>query len=242
MKRLFLALTLLLPLNAQAQELSDEDYFVDANILSIFYHELGHALIDIMQLPVFGQEEDAADVASILLINEMFEPDAALEIATDAALGFAAEAELYEGEPTPWWSEHGPDLQRFYNLVCLFYGADPDTRDDFAEDMGLPVERAEYCPEEFELANESWGPVFDDLFDAKSGGKMIYVGPETGFLAQTIADEVTALNAEFTLPQPLNVHVEDCGEANAFYYTDAQEVVFCTEFEQHLRDLWRASR
>ena len=37
-----------------------------------------------------------------------------------------------------WSDVHGPDLQRFYNLVCLFYGADPDTRDDFAADMNLP--------------------------------------------------------------------------------------------------------
>ena len=58
-----------------------------------FYHELGHAVIDTMQVPIFGQEEDAADVFSILLIDEIFEPESANIIAYDAAFGFHAEAQ-----------------------------------------------------------------------------------------------------------------------------------------------------
>ena len=52
-----------------------EDDFIHANIVSVFYHELGHAIVDVMRLPIFGQEEDAADVLSILLIDEYFEED-----------------------------------------------------------------------------------------------------------------------------------------------------------------------
>jgi hypothetical protein len=52
---------------------TDEDAFVEANILGIFYHELGHAVIDIESVPIFGQEEDAADVFSILFIDWFFE-------------------------------------------------------------------------------------------------------------------------------------------------------------------------
>ena len=58
MRALVFALSLIWGAAAQAQ--TSEDDFVEANILSVFYHELGHALIDIMALPVFGQEEDAA--------------------------------------------------------------------------------------------------------------------------------------------------------------------------------------
>lgn len=41
-----------LPLHAQ--EKSAQDAFVEANILSFFYHELGHAVIDLMEVPIFG--------------------------------------------------------------------------------------------------------------------------------------------------------------------------------------------
>ncbi|MEM7521644.1 MAG: DUF4344 domain-containing metallopeptidase [Pseudomonadota bacterium] len=231
----------LLPGPLWAQDHAEED-FVSANVLSIFYHEFGHALIDILQLPVFGQEEDAADVASILLIDGLFEETGAQAIARDAALGFAAEAELYDGEETAWWSEHGPDLQRFYNLVCLFYGANPEARDDFAQDMGLPAERADTCPEEFDLAYDSWGPVFDELTDGSHARHIDFEAANESLLARTVAEEVSALNKELRLPDRLRVTVESCGAANAFYDLDAKQIIMCTEFESHLRDLFALSR
>ena len=48
---------------------SEEDGFVALNLISVFYHELGHTVIDTMQVPIFGQEEDAAEAFSILLID-----------------------------------------------------------------------------------------------------------------------------------------------------------------------------
>jgi hypothetical protein len=216
-----------------------EDAFVEANILGIFYHELGHALIDVMQMPVFGQEEDAADVASILLIDHLFEPDYALEMAYDVADGFWAEAVVNADEPVAYWDVHGPDEQRFYNTVCLFYGGDPETRDDFAEDMELPEDRAAYCPEEYELAADSWGAVFDDL--SEGGEPMQFVAEvEQSFTAKIIAAEVEALNADFGLPNTVQVNTGYCDEANAFYDPSDQSITMCEEFEDHLRVLYRA--
>lgn len=215
-----------------------EDAFVEANILGIFYHELGHALIDVMQMPVFGQEEEAADVASILLIDHLFEPESALDMAYDVANGFWAEAVANAGDPVPYWDVHGPDEQRFYNTVCLFYGGDPDTRDDFAEDMELPEERAEYCVEEYELASDSWGAVFDDL--AEGGVPMLFTADVAGsFTAGIIAAEVEALNADFGFPSTVQVITGECDEANAFYDPSDQSIIMCEEFEDHLRGLYR---
>ncbi|MGR3634446.1 MAG: DUF4344 domain-containing metallopeptidase [Shimia sp.] len=41
--------------------------YVGSNLLGIFYQQLGHALIDILVRPIFGQEEDVADMLSIFL-------------------------------------------------------------------------------------------------------------------------------------------------------------------------------
>jgi len=65
-----LALLLAATLPAGAQEPSD---FVESNILGIFYHELGHAVIDTENVPIFGQEEDAADVFSIFMVDALFD-------------------------------------------------------------------------------------------------------------------------------------------------------------------------
>ena len=216
-----------------------ENAFVEANVLGIFYHELGHALIDVMQMPVFGQEEDAADVASILLIDHLFEPESALELAYDVANGFWAEAVVNAGEPVAYWGVHGPDEQRFYNTVCIFYGGDPETRDDFAEDMELPEERAEHCVEEYELAADSWGAVFDEL--AEGGDAMLFSAEDASTVtAQIISGEVAALNADFGFPSVIEVLAAPCGEANAFYDPSDQTITMCEEFEDHLRVLYRA--
>jgi len=49
-----------------------DEAFVEANIIGIFYHELGHALVGILRFPIFEQEEDAVDIFSIFLIAVLF--------------------------------------------------------------------------------------------------------------------------------------------------------------------------
>lgn len=158
----YLCLFLLLAYPAWAD--AERETFVEANLIGIFYHEFGHALIDVMTLPVFGQEEDAADVASILMIHALYDEESATDLAYGAALGFLAEEQATDA--AIYWDVHGPDAQRFFNTVCLFYGAYPEGRSDFAADFDLPEERVLTCPEEFELAEDSWGAVLDDIAGA----------------------------------------------------------------------------
>jgi len=210
------------------------DAFVEANLLSIFYHELGHAMIDILRLPVFGQEEDAADVASVLLIHDLYEEESAIDIIYAASTGFLIEAE-HNPDEVAWWGVHGPDLQRYYNMVCLFAGADPGGRDDVAEELGLPEERFETCGEEFELAYDSWGPVFDELGEAAPGRSIRYRGGSKSLTERLVAEEVAALNEDFVFPTTLTVSVAACGEPNGYYHPARREITICTELDPYLR-------
>lgn len=212
------------------------DLYVEANLLSVFYHELGHAAIDVLGLPVFGQEEDAADVLSVLLIDALYEPDAAEDIAYDSAYGFLAEAEM--GGAPAFWDVHGADLQRYYTLVCLFYGADPDSREAFARELELPEERAETCAEEFELANDSWGQALDEIARPGPGQDLVFVGDDNGFAAEVIRYEVENLNRDFQWPERISVTVETCDEANAFYDLQSREIIMCTELVDHFQNTY----
>lgn len=209
---------------------SEEDGFVASNLISVFYHELGHAVIDTMQVPIFGQEEDAADVFSILLIDEIFEPESANIIAYDAAFGFHAEA---QGNAPAFWDVHGPDEQRYYNLVCLFYGANPDLREELAQELGLPEERASSCQEEYELAIDSWGDVLHDM-EGKTG-KLRLMGPSSDPMYSVIRQEIESFNSIFGFPSDIGVKTEKCGEANAYYDPSEVSITICTEFDAHLR-------
>lgn len=233
-RRTILAGVLAVVAATSAAAQSREDDFVAANVLAILYHELGHALIDILNLPVFGQEEDAADVLSVLLIHDLYEEEAAAGIIYDAAFGFLGEAE--GNAPAPW-DVHGPDLQRYYTMVCLFYGANPDAREALAIELDLPEERAETCVEEFELAYDSWGPVLDGITAEEPGVSMVLQSADDTLIGQLMVDEVRALNEDFDLPETLTLRAEVCGEANGFYDPGTREIIICSELDSYLRSL-----
>ncbi len=118
-----------------------------------FYHELGHALIDLYDLPVTGREEDAVDqLATMILLEGGEEGEAA---ALNGASSFLSEEEQ-ELDDLAFWDEHSLDDQRFYNIVCWSYGKNPEGFQDLVEDGTLPEERAERCPEEYERMSRSW--------------------------------------------------------------------------------------
>ncbi len=219
---------------AMAEEPSD---FLAANILGIFYHELGHAIIHTEDVPIFGQEEDAADVFSIFLVDALFEDGDAQSLALDMASGFAGEAMMRdaEEEEIAWWDTHGPDEQRFYNMACILYGADTEAREGFADEVGLPDERAESCAEEYDQAAASWGSVMEEMSDIKGRPKLTFAGNRELAVSKILEEEVRSLNREIRLSHPVGVSVEACDEPNAYYDPEAYKIVFCTEFVGHLQ-------
>ncbi|MFN4157723.1 MAG: DUF4344 domain-containing metallopeptidase [Gemmobacter sp.] len=215
--------------------------FVQSNLIFVFYHEIAHALIDILKLSVLGREEDAADTLSALLIDRLWDEGAAVTLVTDAALAFLLFSEEAErgGAELSNWGHHSLDLQRYYNLVCLFYGADPEGRSALAGDLGLPPPRRESCPEEYQLAADSWGAMLEGMPPQDHGPRFRLVVPSArDAYTVLIAEEIEALNGEYGLPVFVDVTVERCGEANAFYDPRARRVVMCIEYAEDLARLY----
>ena len=247
LKVAFLVLLVSLSANVTADSTiaNDTKQYIEDNLLAIFYHELGHALIDLQGLPVFGQEEDAADVLSALLIDQFYSNDDAIGIAYNAGQSFLLDAEelAQQKQDFPYWDTHGHDLQRYYNMACLVYGGAPQEREEVIELFDLPEERAEGCEEEYLLAIESWGPILDDLEDGAPAQtiQLNKLGSEAkdaehGLLIyQLLESEVAALNTQFQLNQTLEVKVALCGEANAFYDLQEKSVTMCTEYADLLQ-------
>ena len=234
--------TLLAASPAFAEDDDPQANFVADNLVAIFYHELGHALIDQLELPVLGKEEDAADILSVLLIDEVWEPDIAQEIVANNAIAYAMRAEAGAEEDPGFWDVHGHDLQRYYTHVCLFYGADPEKRQEFAIAAELPEERAAGCPEERQLAEDSWWTYLQPLADQAPGTAMALNAAEDEFTANVIGDEIDALNERFDLPQEITVDVTECGEINAYYIPGESRILMCTEFSEFLWEQAEAAK
>lgn len=130
------------------------DEAVKGATASTFFHELGHALIDVWQLPTTGKEEDAADqLSTLVLINRTEHGE---QMALDGALSFKLYANLEKGALKIYWDEHSLDEQRFYDTICLIYGHDPEKYAYLIKDGELPEERAEMCTEDYPKIARAW--------------------------------------------------------------------------------------
>lgn len=128
--------------------------------LFVFYHEMGHALIDVLKLPVTGKEEDAVDQLAALILLESGQADVAL----NGARFFFIEGAQANVEDLAFWDEHSLDLQRFYNLVCLIYGKDIQKYGPLITEEYLPEERASRCTEEYTQTLNSWNALLKPHF------------------------------------------------------------------------------
>jgi Putative metallopeptidase len=57
---------------------------------------------------------------------------------------------------TNWADEHGTHAQRFYNTLCMAYGADRASFQDLVDKKWLPAERAENCAAEFKQVKSAF--------------------------------------------------------------------------------------
>lgn len=131
---------------------------LDAGVFFL-HHEVGHALVDLYELPVTGREEDAVDELAAILIIEGWEGgDLAVLTAADSFFnaGLELNAEAESPEDLPYWDEHSLDLQRFYSVACLVYGSDPEAHAGLLEDGTVPVENAELCEETYGIKLDTW--------------------------------------------------------------------------------------
>lgn len=119
-----------------------------APFLFIMLHETAHAVFAILNVPVLGREEDAADqVATLAAIN--IGGTFAERMLKGAALMYERDSKARKVGEDDFSDVHGLDRQRYYNVLCMAWGADPK-RFAFAQELGhLPQDRAEGCADEF---------------------------------------------------------------------------------------------
>ena len=216
--------------------------FVRSNLIWVFYHEVGHALIDVMNLPVLGPEESSADTFAALMIDGLWQEEDAINIAINTARGFELYDEDYknQGFETSPWDTHSLEMQRYYHLACLIYGADPGMREHLVGSLGLPQDRADYCADEFLLASDGWNSALQLMTQAKATKGLRLMGDATvNATAVTIAAEIQHLNQLYHLPEWVEVRIEPCGEANAFYYEDSRSITVCTEYAEDMLRVYK---
>ena len=117
--------------------------FVIGNIFFVAMHELGHAVISELEVPVLAREEDTADVFAIGAAMRIVANEFAHRILMGAVKGWflSARRAKRDGESPRYYEQHGLDEQRAYHIVCLMVGHDPVRFKDLADETKLPESR-----------------------------------------------------------------------------------------------------
>ncbi len=120
----------------------------------LLFHEIGHALIDVLHLPTTGKEEDTADQLATWAITDTGEEGE--QIVLNAVTWFYLNgAKDKKVDDLLFWDQHSLNQQRFSDITCLVYGKNP--KHSYLVEKGiLKAERAVECTDEYQRINKSF--------------------------------------------------------------------------------------
>lgn len=208
--------------------------FVLNNLRFTLYHEVGHAVIDQLALPIFGPQENAADSFGLVLANRLHDEAEMQDIIVDMTTLARQEAEEELFDP---WGEYMPGPQRLARAICLWFGLNPEERSDLARALGMPDANRRACATYGRAMEAAWAGVFRDL-EPKPGvvtDRTSLRPARRGKMLRLLDQDIKRLNALIALPRTVPLRQVECGEDNAFYFQIDERIDFCAEMFDALR-------
>jgi hypothetical protein len=227
--------------------------FVSGNLLFVLCHEIAHAAITQMGLPVLGREEDAADSFATLRMIRLGS-DFSHRVLADAAEGWflSNRRDQQTGNKIDYYDEHGIDLQRAYQIVCFMVGSDKHQFKDLAGETRLPEARQDSCAGDYSNASYSWDlvlkphlrapdqpktPIEVAYGEAKGRLERSARAARSNLLLETVAQHVAD---EFVWPAPFTLEMQTCGFPNARWDLSTHKLTLCYELAADFEELYRA--
>lgn len=223
----------------------DPTNFIIHNFEFVLLHELAHAIISDLDVPVLGPLEDTADYLAISMAisgDESAEGETFLrETLQDTARSFFTTWRLTNtyNAPVPYWDTHSLSIQRYYSIVCLLAGSNPASYRSIQSE--IPKARAQGCEAEYKIANTGFNWLLKNYTsNDKPSTEVIYRFEMTTTPVQRkVVDElkrlnlvqntVNAVNETFGFESPIEVTLRTCAQANAFWSPEQRELLICYE-------------
>ena len=249
---------------------AEREEFVIGNAYFVLLHEFAHVILHDFEVPVLGNEEDAADTLAATTLILLDQQNSAFDYRHTKMLLMAADANRILWErgleldniERAYWANHPLSAQRATRIACLVYGSDVETFTDLPDLVNMPLFRSDWCEDEYALAeaSRSWVKA---QYGSSDGGASLGVdyGPARTSTHQTIRtairdeellDRAAGFVAQhFLLPEELTLGARECGVPDAYWDGDEREVVLCYELleafynlsaEQKVQDLERRLR
>jgi hypothetical protein len=225
--------------------------FVVGNTVFVMAHEMGHVLISEMNMPVLGREEDAADsfaVVTALNMRTVFSE----RVLFAAAKGWVLSSyrDKKQGNKLAFYDEHGLDLQRAYNVVCMMVGSDPAKFKGLAEETKLPEERQTSCVRDYKTTTWSWDqmlkPHIRSADQPRTAIKVEYQDDKKFETQAKVLRHMGLLEAlathaadRYAWPTPFAIVARSCGDPNATWNFGARTLTLCYELANEFIQLYQ---
>jgi len=226
--------------------------FVAGNMLFVLLHEMGHAAMAQMRLPVLGRAEDAADSFAVLRLMKVGSEFTDRVLAEAARGWFLADLrDQKTGDTVSYYDEHGLNQQRAYQIVCLMVGSDKGKFRDIANETKLPGARRDRCANDYESASYSWELVLKPHVRASDQLKtqidVVYGEPKPrheaaarAFRFIRLLETVARYEAEsFVWPNSFALEMQSCGVDNAHWDDAARRLTLCYDLAVDFSELYR---
>jgi hypothetical protein len=120
-------------------------------------HETARGVFDVLKVPIWGRVSDAADnLAAFIMLQ--FGKEVAIRTVRGSHMFFSAVVTF--GNNSSSSDIRGTAEQRYYNYMCIAYGADPETFNYLVDvderRSSLPRYRRSWCPWEYMAVRKSF--------------------------------------------------------------------------------------
>jgi hypothetical protein len=137
-------------------------------VVYFLLHEIGHALVDIYDIPVTGPEEDMVDFFSVCMLTGNDQSEEAIIDAANIFFELSRPALQVQLSKLPLWDEHSLELQRFYTILSLLYGKNPEKYSYLAAQRILPdPDKNEGYPFFYNRVMNGWSRVLEKFLIQK---------------------------------------------------------------------------
>ncbi|MBT7085155.1 MAG: hypothetical protein HN931_03160 [Desulfobacterales bacterium] len=229
----------------------EPESFMKANFEFALHHEMAHALFDVLDIPVLGNEEFAADHFALLVMLNPKNPTPEDEflkkvIAVSGEWLVEWREECRTGNVI-YWDTHPLTIQRFFDIGCLAYGNNPELLESIRKEQRLPTDRMLYCERDYLRFRKSIKQVFQHwgrkdantppsvVIQTKLGEVHTDFGKKTrewlvqSRLVEKIADKVSHM---LQLPNSFTIEISECGNPEAYWNFKSQHLVIAYELAE----------